>query len=501
MKININEKSLQNTKLYNRRNFLKKTALIASPLIMKFPQSLSKNKKKRNIIFILIDDMRYDAMSYLGHPILKTPNLDHLAKNGILFKNGFVTTSLCSPSRASIITSLYAHKHCDINNSTTLPKMIPTFPVELQKLGYKTGFIGKWHMGNISDDPQPGFNRWVSFRGQGVYFNPLFNIDGKHIQREGYTPDITTEYSIDFIRKYKNNPFFLYMSHKAVHALFEPAPRHKGKYSNVTVPKPKSFTNTPENYKGKPEWVKKQRNSWHGVDGMYDHQMDFDQFYKDYCECVLGVDDSIGELLDILNNEGLLEDTLIIFMGDNGFLFGEHGLIDKRAMYEPSIKIPLIVHCPELAQKGQIKDELVLNIDIAPTILDVAGIKIPFSMHGKSFLPLIKGSNVEWRKEFLYEYFWEREYPQTPTVTGLRTTKYSYMKYYSIWDQNELYDVEKDPDQMNNLLGNVRLTTQSGQLNNQIKDPNLKKLVLELEEKLLKIITETDGTVEPTWKL
>jgi len=497
------KKSSQQRKEYSRRNFLRKAggAVVISPWVMRFPNSISKANKKRNIIFVFIDDMRFDAMSYRGHPVLQTPHIDRLAKNGILFKNAFVTTSLCSPSRASILSGLYAHKHGVLDNNTMFPEGTPTFPIELQKSGYKTAFVGKWHMGGSSDQPRPGFDRWVSFRGQGPYFNPLFNIDGKHVKREGYTPDLTTEYSVDFIKENKDRPFLLYMSHKAVHGMFEPAPRHKNKYQNIVVPKPKSMANTEENYKGKPDWVRKQRNSWHGVDGMYNHAINFDKFYRDYCECMLGVDDSVGVLLDTLEKEGLLEDTLIMFMGDNGFQFGEHGLIDKRTMYESSIRVPLIAHCPALADGGQFKEELVLNIDIAPTIIETAQLPIPPSIQGRSFLSLIKGSSIEWRKEFLYEYFWERDYPQTPTVQGLRTEKHSYMRYHGVWDLNELYDVEKDPDQMNNLMADVRITTQGGRLNRHIKDPQLKKLVAELEEKLFKIIRETDGIIEPSWQI
>ncbi|MFC1544944.1 sulfatase, partial [Gemmatimonadota bacterium] len=428
---------------------------------------------------------------------------------GLLMQNAFVTTSLCSPSRATILTGLYAHKHRILDNRTDLPENIPNFPVHLHDAGYKTGFIGKWHMGGDNDTPRPGFDRWVSFKAQGVYSDPLFNVDGIHVQREGYVTDLITEYSVQFIKENKNRPFFLYMSHKAVHDNFSPAPRHKGKYRNITMPKHPSMADTEENYKGKPDWVRKQRISWHGIDGMYNKRYDFDQFYKDYCECMLGVDDSIGGLTDILEKEGLLEDTLIIFMGDNGFQFGEHGLIDKRTMYEPSIRVPLIVHCPALASGGQFKKELVLNLDIAPTILEAAQAEPLPNIHGCSFLPLITGGSLEWRTEFLYEYFWERDYPQTPSILGLRTDKYSYFRYHGIWDANELYDMENDPDQMNNLLGDVRIVSHGGQkygespsvniYNRQITDPALKKLVFDLEEKLFKIVEQTGGIIEPTW--
>jgi len=411
-----------------------------------------------------------------------------------------VTTSLCSPSRACILTGLYAHKHGVLDNSTLLPKGTVTFPVEMQKAGYRTCFVGKWHMGGSSDAPRPGFHRWVSFRGQGSYFDPLFNVDGEHVKRKGYTADLITEYSLDFVKRNKDKPFLLYMSHKNVHAMFEPAPQHKGKLAGVPIPHPKSMADTEANYRGKPKWVRNQRNSWHGVDGMYDHRIDFDTFYRLYCECLMSLDESIGRFLDELDREGLLEDTLIIYMGDNGFMFGEHGLIDKRAMYEPSIRVPFIVHCPAMAAGGQFRDELVLNIDIAPTILDAAGVAIPPSIQGRSFLPLIENRPVNWRTEFLYTYFWERSYPQTPTVLGLRSDKYSYMRYHGIFDINELYDMQNDPDQMNNLLGEVVYTTQPGPFNAQIKDPDLKRLVDSLEKRLFELLRQTGARIEPTWR-
>ena len=334
-----------------------------------------------------------------------------------------------------------------------------------------------------------------------MYFDPTFNVDGQQVKREGYVTDLITDYSLDFIKQNKDRPFFLYMSHKAVHHQFMPAPRHKGIFSNRKVPKPASFVNTEENYRGKPDWVKRQRNSWHGVDGMYNHDFDFDQFYRDYCETVCGVDDSIGRLMDTLEKEGLAEDTLIIFMGDNGFLFGEHGLIDKRCMYEPSIRVPMVAHCPALIKGNSVEDRMVLNIDIAPTILDAAGVQAPGDIHGRSFLPLLRRENTGWRTEFLYEYFWERAFPQTPTVLGLRTDQHSYMRFQGIWDLYELYDIRKDPDQMNNLLGDVRLTTQAGDVLRQIKDPDMKNMVSGFQDKLFGILRNTGGRIDPTWTM
>ena len=500
----------------NRRDFLKKAACVstAAPLLINCRREDQREQIKRNIVLILVDDMRFDAMSCLGHPVLDTPNFDHLVNGGTLFSNAFVTTSLCSPSRASILSGLYAHQHQVLDNNTEFDSSLPSFPPMLQQRGYRTGFIGKWHMGGSKDSPRPGFDRWVSFRGQGVYFNPRFNVDGSYVEHEGYTTDLLTDYAEKFIRESRREPFFLYLSHKAVHDDFQPAPRHRGKYRDIEVPYPPSYADTEENYRGKPGWLRSARKSCIGVDHMYDNRYGLEQFYKDYCECLLAVDDSVGRVLKVLEDENLLEDTIILFAGDNGFLCGEHGLIDKRNMYEPSIRIPLVAYSPGMIPSGKIREELALNIDLCPTILELAGVE-PFKDNsGSSLLGLASGNDAPWRKEFLYEYFWERNYPQNPSVLGLRTDRYSYMRYHGIWDVNELYDIQRDPHQLDNLLGDYALSTEvrvensfpedshpaSRNIpNSLIGDPELMKLVCELEERLFNIIESTGGITEPTW--
>ena len=476
-----------------RSAFLKSAAAsAAAPLLAA--------SKRRNLVFILIDDHRFDMLGCLGHPWLKTPNLDRMAAGGVLFRNAFVTTSLCSPSRASILTGLYMHRHGVTDNVSAFPKDLVTFPEILQKNGYRTGLIGKWHMGGESDAPRPGFDRWISFRGQGEYNNPTLNIDGNRKKVNGYVTDIITEEAIRFVRENASRPFMLYMAHKGVHADFFPAERHKNMYSDVAIPHPKSMADTEENYRGKPDWVRKQRNSWHGVDGMYDKRVNFDRFYRDYARTLMAVDDSVGALMNELEQKKLLNDTLVVFMGDNGFQFGEHGLIDKRTMYEASIRVPMMAHCPDLFAGGGRPEGMALNIDIAPTMLDAAGVAVPAHMHGRSMLPLMRGKADDWRTEFLYEYYWERDFPQTPTVIGVRTDQYSYMQYHGVWDLDELYDIKKDPDQMNNLMANVRTTTEAGRLFQRIKDPELKKLVADLQDRAWKIEAETGGRREPTWR-
>jgi N-acetylglucosamine-6-sulfatase len=413
------------------------------------------NAKPRNIIFILTDDHRYDAMSFLqGQKFLVTPNMDLLARNGVYVPNAFVTTALCSPSRASILTGLYAHRHRVVDNNNPIAKGTVFYSQYLQRAGYETAFVGKWHMGGEGDDPQLGFDYWVSFRGQGTYLpspNGL-NVNGKRVPQKGYITDELTDYALDWLKARKGDkPFMLYLSHKAVHSEFIPAERHNKKFDNATFVPPKTMN--PANVNGAPMWVQDQRNSWHGVDFPYHSDLNIEEYYKRYAETLIGVDDSIGRLLDHLRQRGLLDSTLIVYMGDNGFAFGEHGLIDKRTAYEESMRVPMLVHCPELTKGGgKTLNQVIANIDITPTFLEAAGLQAPKNLDGKSFLPLLQGQSVEWRKSLLYEYYWERNFPHTPTIHALRGDRYKYIHYHGIWDSDELYDLQNDPLETTNLI-------------------------------------------------
>lgn len=411
----------------------------------------------KNVVFILSDDHRYDFMSFMeGAPdFLETPAMDRMAAEGAHLSNAFVTTSLCSPSRASILTGQYAHRHGVVDNSTRVPEGTVFFPEYLQKAGYQTAFFGKWHMGRASAEPRPGFDQWVSFRGQGSYFNPTLNINGQERQVEGYTTDILTHQALNWLgqqREESDKPFFLYLSHKSVHAEFKPAPRHKGRYGEEKVPHPPSMANTEANYRNRPEWVREQRYSWHGVDYMYHGDMKFDGFYRRYAETLLALDESIGQVMDYLEKEGLAENTLVIYMGDNGFMLGEHGLIDKRHAYEESIRVPMLAWSPGFLKPETKIDGLVRNIDIAPTVLELAGLQKPKEMDGRSVMPLLQGQSAEGDRELLYEYYWEYAFPQTPTVFALRGDRYKLMMYHGVWDMNEFYDLKTDPNEMHNLI-------------------------------------------------
>jgi N-acetylglucosamine-6-sulfatase len=452
------------------REISRRTALSA----MAAPALLQGATKKRNVIFILTDDHRYDAMGFLkGQDWLETPHLDSLARDGAHLSNAFVTTALCSPSRASVLTGRYAHGHRIVDNNTPIPPGTRFFPQLLQQAGYQTGFFGKWHMGNSEDSPQPGFNEWVSFLGQGTYqpSKPGLNVNGRKVPQKGYISDELTDYALAWVEKQKKEqPFFLYLSHKAVHSEFMPAPRHAGRFAGKTFVPPKSMAASGEYAQGRPLWVQNQRNSFHGIEFPYHSDLDIAEYYRRYAETLCGVDDSVGRVLAALKQRGQLDDTLIIYMGDNGFAFGEHGLIDKRTAYEESMRVPMLARCPELFSGGRKVTEMVANLDIMPTCLDAAGITAPSGLDGASMLPLLQGKATKWRSSLLYEYYWERNFPHTPTMHALRTDKYKYIRYQGIWDTDELYDLAEDPLETNNRIDSAAHQQVIQQMSGQLFD-------------------------------
>jgi N-acetylglucosamine-6-sulfatase len=474
----------------NRRQMLMSSLLgtvtLASPTLAAPSMMSAQTQKKRNVIFILTDDHRYDAMGFLkAQPWLRTPQMDRLAREGAHLQNAFVTTSLCSPSRASILTGYYAHKHRIVDNNTPIPEGTRYFPEFLQQGGYKTGFFGKWHMGHEDDNPQPGFDEWVSFQGQGTYLPSAngLNVNGKKVPQQGYITDELTSYAVDWLKTLpKDQPYFMYLSHKAVHANFVPAERHKGMYENEKFVVPPTMDKEGEMAQGRPMWVQNQRNSWHGVDYPYHTSLSIEEYFKRYAETLMAVDESIGRVLDTLAERGELDSTLVIYMGDNGFAFGEHGLIDKRTAYEESIRVPMLARCPELFPGGRVVKDLVAGLDIMPTVLDAAGIPMPEGRHGGSMLPLLQGRRPDnWRKELLYEYYWERNYPQTPTVHALREDRYKFVRVQGVWDIEELYDIQEDPLESRNLI-----------FSEQHQDE-----IARMRKKLFDILEATDGMSIP----
>ena len=448
-----------------------------------------------NILFVLCDDHRWDAMSNMGHAFLETPSLDRIVEEGVRCENSYVTTSLCSPSRASILTGMYTHNHGVADNYHPVDSKLKFFPQYLQTAGYETAFIGKWHMGDL-DDPQRGFDHWVAFRGQGTYYPDGhgtsrvvpqtrydgFNINGKkRVPQKGYITDELTDYAIEWLKDRKRDePFFLYVSHKAVHSDFVPRDQDRDRYKDEKWTPPKSLANTEANRTGKPRWLIDQRNSRHGADYGYNlDDFDVEHYYKRYCEALTAVDDNVGRMMQYLEASGQLDNTLVIYMGDNGFQFGEHGLIDKRTAYEASIRVPLLMRYPRKLKAGTKFEPIVANIDIGPTLLEIAGVEKPSQMDGDSFWSLATGERSpseapNWRDSLLYEYYWEWNYPQTPTVFALVGNRYKFIRYHGLWDTDELYDVRTDPHETKNLIRSASHATIAREMKSQLFD-RLKK--------------------------
>jgi len=424
------------------------------------------DKSKPDIIFILTDDQAWNVLSKDGrYPFLKTPNLDQLSREGLVFENAFVTTSLCSPSRACFMTGCYAHTNGVYINSYSDPDpRVPFLPKVLQEAGYETAFLGKWHMSRGAQ-PREGFDYWLSFDGQGKYTDPDLNENGREFIEKGYMTDILTDYAVHWLKKPRDKPFCLFLFHKAVHAPFTPAPRDSSAFGDAMIPEYKNWYDDMED---KPEWLRRgwyygvHNQPWKDSEGkpvpkkIEPHPWDQkNQKVMNYLRAMLAVDESYGRIRNTLEELDILDNTIIVFSSDNGFFIGAHQRGDKRLMYEESIRIPLIIRYPGIIEAGRKNTEFVLNIDIAPTLIELAGAEVPVEMQGASLVPLLKNEVVGWRKSFLYEYFQEAYAPGFVTMTGMRNKKYKYIEYPNLTrDINELYDLEMDPGEMNNLINN-----------------------------------------------
>lgn len=443
-----------------RREFMSRGAAAAGVLAagLSLGDDASCAGERPNILFILTDDQRYDSMGFMGHPSwLKTPNLDRIAREGAHVRNAFVTTALCSPSRACFMTGCYAHKHGVVTNEGMDPDpSCPTFAQVLQKAGYETAYVGKWHQAPTSD-PRPGFDYWLSFKAQGVYEDPKLNENGHELQAKGYVTDILTDYAVKFLERKRDKPFCMVLAHKAVHEPFTPAERHKDAFADTSIPEPASFK---DDFADKPAWMRRaftygmQRRQWANSEGepipdkLARKNWDGKRML-DYYRAILAVDDSVGRVLATLEKAGQLDNTVIVFAGDNGYFIGEHGLGDKRLMYEESIRIPMLVRYPKLVKAGSKVAGTVLNIDLAPTLLELAGVKVPESMQGRSMVPVLKGKPGH--DSFLYEYFREGWAAGLPLMLGVRTDQWKYICYPDMNDIDELYDLKKDAIEMHNL--------------------------------------------------
>jgi N-acetylglucosamine-6-sulfatase len=435
--------------------------------------ALSHAATRPNVVFILTDDQRFDAVSCMGSAHLETPHIDRLAAEGVLFRNHFCTTSLCSPSRASILGGLYAHTHGVTNNFTDYPRELPTFPRQLQKAGYTTAYIGKWHMGEKDDSRRPGFDHFVTHRGQGKYFDTEFRAnDGERKVVPGYYTTVVTDMAIEWMEERRESgdgkPFLMMLGHKAPHSFYFPEPKYEGAFDDVRVPYPETAFQLDD----KPVWISQRLSTWHGIYGpLFDWRKDFpdtsaagmgafENMVRAYWGTLLSVDDSVGRLYDYLWRTGQLDNTLFIFTSDNGLLEGEHGMVDKRTAHEGSIRIPFVMRYPQLVspKRPKVIEAQTLTLDFAASILDICAAEPLPRTHGRSWKKLVTGGDPGWRTSWYYEYNYEVQFPYTPNVRALRTDRWKYIRYPhgdGSPDQHmaELYDLRNDPGETRNLAG------------------------------------------------
>jgi len=461
--------------------------------------------QKPNILFIMSDDHAYQAISAFGYDLIRTPNIDRLAKEGVLFENSFVTNSICAPSRAVLLTGKHNHLNGVLDNGLPFDGSQQTFPKLLQKVGYETAIIGKWHLKTTPT----GFDYFKILRDQGEYYNPFFIGDGDTTQINGYVTDITTDLAIDWLKSRSNGrPFCMLLHHKAPHRNWMPNLKHLSLYDGVDLPVPETYF---DNYqtrsaaareqemevardmmdawdlKIKPEdpdinnW-EERGYAWHYGRLMTDEQRavwdahydplnevyknsdmteqekaiwKYQRYIKDYLRCIASVDENVGRVLDVLDELGLSENTLVVYTSDQGFYLGEHGWFDKRFMYEESFRMPLLMRYPGKNEGGRTLTQLVQNLDFAPTFLDLAGVPVPEDMQGLSLVPLLKDENPsDLRKSIYYHYY---EFPGAHMVKrhyGIRNDRYKLIHFYYDIDAWELYDLKDDPNELNNLIDN-----------------------------------------------
>ena len=459
--------------------------------------ALAAPAKRPNILFILTDDQRWDALSLAGHRHLRTPNIDRLGREGVYFRNAFCTTSLCSPSRASILSGLYAHAHGVTNNFTEYPAALPSFPRVLQAAGYDTAYIGKWHMGEDNDEPRPGFNWFVTHKGQGKYFDTEFNLNGTRREVvKGYYTHVVTGMAEDWLRRPRDGkPWLLMIGHKAPHSFYFPEPKYERTFAQVPVPYPETAFMLDD----KPAWIRERLYTWHGIYGpLFEWRKkfpddspaavkDFEAMTRAYWGTILSVDDSVGRLHALLRERGELDNTIIVFMSDNGILNGEHGMVDKRTAHEPSMRIVQLVRYPGLTptDRPRVIDQQVLTVDVAPSLLELAGAPALSGIHGRSWKQLVQQGDPAWRKSWLYHYNYEKQFPYTPNVRAVRTESWKYSRSPHgdggpDRHRAELYNIEFDPEERRNL----------------IDLPRYAGVVAEMQRELLKAMREVGLTPE-----
>ena len=442
--------------------------------------------EKPNILFIFSDDHAEQAISAYGSKVNQTPNIDRLCAEGVRFTNSFVTNSICTPSRATLLTGQYSHLN-GVPVFNRFDGSRDNVAKRLQAGGYHTGIIGKWHLGS---DPT-GFNRWIVLPGQGDYWNPKLLVPGHTLTIKGHTTDITGDLGVKWIEtRPKDKPFFLMLHQKAPHRNWQPDKRNMALFKDKTFPEPATLF---DDYATRPAALPMNRQTiardlnpsdlkkkpTAGLEGEDLVRWKYNRYMQDYIACVQGVDDNVGKIMDCLEKNGLKENTIVIYSADNGWYLGEFGLYDKRFMYEPGLRVPLIARGPGI-KAGITPGEFVANIDLAPTFLDLAGLPIPPSMQGRSLAPLLRGeSPADWRKTVYYRYYHSPGHHNTAAHYGVRTATHKLIHYWKK-DAYELFDLTKDPLEQHNLLFDK----------NEAQQPEVAKRFAELKAEIARLQKE-----------
>lgn len=478
----------------NRRSFIRATGMgVAAAALVS--HGFAAPRERPNILFIMADDHASHAMSCYGSRINQTPNIDRIAAEGVRFDNCFCTNSICAPSRAVILTGKYSHLNGILDNRLEFDGSQQTFPKLLQAAGYETAMIGKWHLKSAPT----GFDYWNVLPGQGRYHDPDFIEMGEKSRREGYVTDLTTDYTLDWLANQRDTgrPFMAMCQHKAPHRNWQPDEKHAHMWEDEDLPLPETFD---DDYATRSAAAREQemtildhltKNDLKGVDppdGLSESELKrwkYQRYIKDYLRCVASVDDNVGRILSYLDDSGLAENTLVMYTSDQGFYLGDHGWFDKRFMYEESLRMPLVARLPGSIPAGTVNDDIVLNLDFAPTFLDMANAPVPSDMQGDSMARMLSGRRAKnWRKAMYYHYF---EYPGAHMVKrhyGVRTKRHKLMHFYHDIDAWELYDLKLDPNELNNVHADpayagvvARLTKQLDRLRRQYADDTMNDVV------------------------
>ena len=434
------------------------------------------SRTRPNVLFIMSDDHASHAISAYGSRINTTPQIDRISKGGMRFNNCFCTNSICTPSRATILTGTYNHINGVTTLSTHMDGRLLTYPKLMQQQGYQTAIVGKWHLGHGGIHDPTGFDYWNVLPGQGLYHNPVMIEMGEETVREGYVTDLITDFSLDWLRQRdQDKPFCMMVHHKAPHRNWEPDNKHAGMYEDEDIPEPVTFNDDYAN-RAKAAAAAKMRIDRdltdkdlkqpvpEGLTPQEEKQWKYQRYIKDYLRCIASIDDNVGRLLDYLDEEGLTEDTIVIYTSDQGFFLGDHGWYDKRFMYEESLRMPFLIRYPRGIVPGSVNDDIILNVDFPATFVDYAGIDIPAAFQGNSFRALLQGETPDdWQTAMYYRYWMHGAHHNVYAHYGIRTLRHKLIYYYADpLDQEgavgpteepkwELFDLTRDPYELVNV--------------------------------------------------